>query len=403
MTENLVLDAVRNRRDEADISFWDRLFAVWFQRLVYTQIWEDPVADMAALQLPEGSNIVTISSGGCNALSYLTAKPKQVYAVDLNETHLALLKLKLAGLRAYSTYGDFWRFFGAADDPANRADYLARLRPLLDEPARRYWDGRDLTLQPRYRYFADGFFRHGMLGGFIGFAHWVADRCGIDRAALLHPDPANPDRVDALLKVDTLFSGRFMRWLSANPALLFSLGIPPRQRVLLAGDGPGGLADVLRQRLLRLLADFPTSENYFAWQAMQRRYPGPGNRCLPPYLQQRHFEQMRQDAGRVLPVHGNMRDFLRSLPRRSVDAVVLLDAQDWMADAEIAELWQAIDACGSDQVRVLFRTAGTASPLQTPVLGDVAKGWARDDERSAQTFENDRSGIYGAVHLYQRR
>ncbi len=205
------------------------------------------------------------------------------------------------------------------------------------------------------------------------------------------------------LKVDALFSSRLLRWLAANPALLFSLGIPPRQRVLLAGDAPGGLADVLRQRLLRLLADFSTADNYFAWQAMQHRYPGPGNRCLPPYLQQQHFEQMRRDAGRVLPVHGNMRDFLRSLPRRSVDAVVLLDAQDWMADAEIAELWQAIDACGSDSVRVLFRTAGMASPLSVAALGDVAQVWARDEARSAQAFEMDRSGIYGAVHLYQRR
>jgi len=49
----------------------DRVFAFWFRRLVYTQIWEDPEADLAALQLPLGSTIVTISSGGCNALSYL--------------------------------------------------------------------------------------------------------------------------------------------------------------------------------------------------------------------------------------------------------------------------------------------------------------------------------------------
>jgi hypothetical protein len=62
-----------------------------------TQIWEDPEADLAALRLPVGSTIVTISSGGCNALSYLTARPAQVYAVDLNEAHLSLLQLKLAG------------------------------------------------------------------------------------------------------------------------------------------------------------------------------------------------------------------------------------------------------------------------------------------------------------------
>ena len=112
MNTQLIADAVRNSRGDDQSTVWDRLFAFWFRRLVYTQIWEDPEADLAALQLPIGSTIVTISSGGCNALSYLTARPAQVYAVDLNEAHLSLLKLKLAGLRAFSGYGDFWQFFG---------------------------------------------------------------------------------------------------------------------------------------------------------------------------------------------------------------------------------------------------------------------------------------------------
>ena len=95
---HLIIDAVRNSRAHDDSTVWDRIFAFWFHRLVYTQIWEDPEADLAALQLPLGSTIVTISSGGCNALSYLAAHPAQVYAVDLNEAHLSLLKLKLAGI-----------------------------------------------------------------------------------------------------------------------------------------------------------------------------------------------------------------------------------------------------------------------------------------------------------------
>ena len=37
-------------------------------------------ADLAALELPPGATLVTISSAGCNALSYLVANPKQVYA-----------------------------------------------------------------------------------------------------------------------------------------------------------------------------------------------------------------------------------------------------------------------------------------------------------------------------------
>src|ERR1700704_3910807 len=123
MNTHLIADAVRNSRSEDQSSVWDRLFAFWFRRLVSPQIWEDPEADLAALQLPVGSTIVTISSGGCNALSYLTAQPAQVFAIDLNEAHLSLLKLKLAGIRTFSGYSEFWQFFGAAASRANSELY----------------------------------------------------------------------------------------------------------------------------------------------------------------------------------------------------------------------------------------------------------------------------------------
>src|ERR1700738_4052722 len=140
MNTQLIADAVRNSRSDAEATTWRRLFAFWFRRLVYPQIWEDPEADLAALQLPLGSTIVTISSGGCNALSYLSAKPAQVYAVDLNEAHLALLKLKIAGLRALPGYPEFWRFFGEGTSASNAGLYRDRLRPLLDASARKFWD-----------------------------------------------------------------------------------------------------------------------------------------------------------------------------------------------------------------------------------------------------------------------
>src|SRR6201986_4225977 len=198
MNSQLAADVVPSSRDEAEATLWDRLYAFWLRRLVYTQIWEDPVADLAALRLPIGSTIVTISSGGCNALSYLTALPAQVYAVDLNEADLALLKLKLAGLRVFSDYGDFWQFFGAANSTANANLYRERLRPLLDAQTRGYWDRRNVTGRPRYAHFTDGFYRHGMLGRFIGFAHFVARRLGIDPAILLNGGRDAAARLEAL-------------------------------------------------------------------------------------------------------------------------------------------------------------------------------------------------------------
>src|SRR6202158_4109978 len=349
MNTQLIADAVRNSRGEGESTVWDRLFAFWFRRLVYTQIWEDPEADLAALRLPVGSTIITLSSGGCNALSYLIARPAQVYAVDLNEAHLSLLKLKLAGLRAFSGYAEFWQFFGEAASRSNSALYRERLRPMLDADARAYWDKRNVIGRPRHAYFTDGFYRHGMLGRFIGLAHVLAKFARIDLAALLNGKPDAPER------------------------------------------------------LLRRINGHPNESNYFAWQALHRSYPGPGDRCLPPYLQRSQFERMRNGAGLIIPVHANLRLFLESLPAREVDAVVLLDSQDWMAPEEIGALWNAIDRTGSDNVRVIFRTAGKDSPLESAELASLQEVWRRDEERSADGFARDRSGIYGGFHCYVRR
>lgn len=130
---------------------------------------------------------------------------------------------------------------------------------------------------------------------------------------------------------------------------------------------------------------------------------GPGDRGLPPYLQRSKFARMRNDAGVIIPVHARLHQFLQDLPAREVDAVVPKDLQDFMSPDEIRTFWDAIDRAGTDQVSVIFRTAGRESPLQEPALADLVENWRRDDERSAIGYELDRSGAYGGFHCYVRR
>jgi len=266
MNTQLMAEALRNDSASDDTTILDGLYAFWLRRLVYTQIWEDPEADLAALRLPVGSTIVTISSGGCNALSYLTAQPAQVYAVDANQAHLSLLKLKLAGIRVFSNYSEFWQFFGEAASRSNARLYRDRLRPMLDSEARAYWDKRNIIGRPRHAYFTDGFYRHGMLGRLIGLAHFVARLARIDLSALLAAKVDSPERLQALDRLRRLFHSHLVRLFTRTPALLFSLGMPQQQRARLLRDAP--LNEVLHQRILRLINGHPSDTNYFAWQAL---------------------------------------------------------------------------------------------------------------------------------------
>src|SRR5215471_20227996 len=239
-----------------------------------------------------------------------------------------------------------------------------------------------------------------MLGRLIGLSHLVARFARIDLAALLTGKVDAPERIEALERLRRLFRSRLACLLARTPALLFGLRIPPQQRALLGRDAP--FNEVLLERLLRLINGHPNESNYFAWQALHRSYPGPGDRCLPPYLQQRRFARMRNNAGLIIPVRADPRQFLESLPAREVDAVILLDSQDRMAIDEIRGLWHAIDRAGSNKVRVIFRTVGSDSPLEGEALAPLRAIWRRDEERSEIGFELDRSGIYGGFHCYMR-
>src|SRR3984957_5878401 len=118
---------------------------------------------MAALRIRPDDRIATIASGGCNVLSYLTANPARITAVDLNGAHIALNRLKLCAPKNPPHHDSFFRFFGRADSEANVAAYRTRLRPLLDPDSRAYWDGRGIGVRRRIQGFSDNFYRSGRL------------------------------------------------------------------------------------------------------------------------------------------------------------------------------------------------------------------------------------------------
>ena len=379
----------------------ERAFAFAFRGLVYAQIWEDPVVDMEALAITPDCHVVTIASGGCNVLSYLTANPRQISAVDLNTAHVALNKLKFAAVRHLPDYAHFRRFFGNADSSANIDAYRRHIRPHLDDISRRYWEGRDLSLRPRIGMFKRGAYRNGLLGLFIGAAHVLAKMYRVDLSTMLTARDMEHQRALFDEKLAPVFDRPFMRWLTSQPASLFGLGIPPAQYDALAGDET--MAHVLRRRLEKLACGHDLKENYFAWQAFGRGYGKAADAPLPPYLQQSHYKTVVQRVDRASIHHANMTDWLAQKADATVDRYVLLDAQDWMTDAQLTALWSEITRTARPGARVLFRTAAEPSLLPGRLPDPLLDRWDYRAEESAGYTVRDRSAIYGGVHLYTLR
>lgn len=392
--------AVQRSKPLSKAGLLEWLFTRAFSGLVYPQIWEDPVVDMDALALKADDHVVAIASGSCNILSYLTAAPVRISAVDLNGAHIALGRLKLAALARMGSHDDFLRFFGRAEDAANVAVYDREIAPQLDAVSRSYWEGRGLNGRRRISLFAKGFYRYGLLGRFIGTGHLLARLLGANPKAMLAARDLAEQRALYERHLAPVFERKLVRWLVRQPASLYGLGIPPAQYAALAADGDEGMLGALRLRLERLACDFPLADNYFAQQAFGRRYAQGPDAALPPYLQPRHFEAVKARAGAVGYRQGSVTTYLEEQPAKSCDAYVLLDAQDWMNDAELTALWTQITRTAKPGARVIFRTAADERLLPGRVPAAILDQWRYEEVRSRALCRQDRSAIYGGFHLY---
>lgn len=395
-----VRDAVHQHEKLSRAGVLERAFTFAFRGLVYAQIWEDPVIDMEALAITPDCRIVTIASGGCNVLSYLTVDPASVTAVDLNTAHVALNRLKIVAARHLPDYASFYRFFGAADAQANLRAYKLHIRPFLDETSRRYWEGRDLLGRRRIGGFTKNFYKRGLLGGFIGTAHLLARLYGIEPKELLKAETIEEQRAIFEERLAPIFDKKFVRWLIDQPASLFGLGIPPAQYDALAADDPQGIGAVLRGRLEKLACDFDVRDNYFAQQAFGRRYAAAPDASLPPYLQEKNYAAIVDRIDRVEMLHASFTEHLAAQPDASHDRYLLLDAQDWMTDAQLTALWTELTRTAKPCARVVFRTAAAPSLLPGRVPPAILDRWDYRAEQSLGFTARDRSSIYGGVHLY---
>jgi S-adenosylmethionine-diacylglycerol 3-amino-3-carboxypropyl transferase len=381
----------------------ERAFTRAFQNLVYSQIWEDPLVDLEALEITPACHVLAIASGGCNVLSYLVANPARITAVDLNSAHVSLVRLKLAAARHLQSHAQFYTLFGAADDPANIDVYERILRPRLDQTTRAYWDSRDLLGRRQIDMLARGLYHFGLLGRFIAAVHLLGRAFGADPREMLAARTREEQREIYARTLAPLFRRRLVRWMLDNPASLFGLGIPPAQYRALAGGSPGGMAEAMETRLRRLACDFDLEANYFARQAFGRSYAPKGLGSLPPYLEPANFAAVRARAACVDVRLVALTEHLAGQPHASIDRYVLLDAQDWMTDAELARLWSQVTRTAKPGARVIFRTAAADGSLALRIGEELSNRWRYEAERSAELHRRDRSAIYGGFHLYVLR
>ena len=403
-TGDLLRAAVRHAPKNTAQGWQERLFILWFNGLVYNQIWEDPDVDAEALKLGTHSRVLTISSAGCNILHYLRHQPASITAVDLNLHHLSVARLKLACMQHLPDAEAMFQFWGAGDNPSNVAAFFNHVEPHLDAATRKYWTKTNAVGRQRVSYFETGFYKKSRLGHLLAGIHnfLKAMRRNPERLIEMRDDEAG--RAALFEKMyGRIFASKFLGWLSKSPLSVFNLGIPPEQFRAMQIESEGELLQSYRDRVQRLICAWSLDDNYFAWQALGRRYDVQRRKGIPPYLKPEFRDAIRSGLNRVTTQQISTIDHLAAASPGAYNAFVFLDSQDWMTPEMIATQWEHIARVGEPGSRIIFRTAARASPIETALPPELLKRFEYHVAESKQFYQQDRSAIYGGFHLYSLR
>jgi S-adenosylmethionine-diacylglycerol 3-amino-3-carboxypropyl transferase len=369
---------------------------VHLSNLVYNTCWEDPRCDRALLHLNADSQVVMLTSAGCNALDYLLDNPQAIHCVDMNWRQSALLDLKIALFR----HGDpamLFRFFGNGRHEQAKNLFETQLSNLLEHDfSKRYWKrhihkyfgGRDLR---------NRFYWHGSSGAVAWMLQqWLRLNPGVFpliQQLLAAPDLDTQARIYA--EIEPRILGGFMRWALRQHLLQSMLGVPESQQKLAAVHFSNGMAGYIASCLRRVFAETPVGDNYF-WQLYLRGYYT--EQCCPNYLQQTNFNDLQQRVGRINNLNTTVSQFLKDHPGQYTH-FVLLDHQDWMAANDrdaLDEEWRLILQNAAPGARFLLRSAAPDRDFLPEWLGQFIDF---DDEAVQRVAPTDRVGTYASTHL----
>lgn len=373
--------------------------------LIFNTSWEDPALDRIALNLTGDDRLVSIAGAGCNVLDYVLAGAGEVHAVDLNPCQIALLELKVAGVRRLP-YHDFFRLFGhgRADDAAEM--YRDALRPELSEFAQQWWDrkigffdGGDRWHQSFYYRGTSGFFVKMILGLVRSLKKSWA---GVE--ALMAARSIDEQREVYETKLRERLWTPWMKWFLSQPATLSLIGIPKGQHEEMLARYPSG-ADYIRDCVETVVTRLPFQDNYFWRVYVDGRYTPD---CCPEYLKRSNFDTLRERLPRLHYRTQSLTDYLRRSETRFT-RFVLLDHMDWMVGnlrPALAEEWTAILEHAAPGARVIYRSAGCSTPWLDPLtvrphgrerrLGDL---YRRRPDLADPLHAVDRVHTYGSFHI----
>ena len=360
--------------------------------LIYNCCWEDPRCDRALMEFDKESQIVMITSAGCNALDYLLDDINTIHCVDMNYRQNALLELKKAFFKA----GDFetlFHFFGKGYHWDYKNIYKKNLAPHLSERYQTYWNRRIRLFNGRG--LRKSFYYRGSSGLFAYLSKLILfGKAKLKKQIdLLFEAPNIQTQQLAYTHISNAIDQPFIQWIMNKHFTMSLLGVPRSQQQLFIEAYPNGTIGYIQECLSRVFYHLPSSNNYFYRVYAKGAY---SIDCAPNYLKANHFERISNSISKVHTYTSTLSDFLEANPGK-YSHFVLLDHQDWLAENNLPELereWKLILENSQIGTKILLRSAAK----QVNFIPDFARHrliFKNDKAKKVQI--KDRVGTYAST------
>jgi S-adenosylmethionine-diacylglycerol 3-amino-3-carboxypropyl transferase len=312
-----------------------------FRDILYAQCWEDPEIDRTAFRTGPDDILFTITSGGCNAISFLIDNPKKIICLDLNRYQNYLLSLKINAFR-FLTYNELLEFLGVHPS-SRRMDLYLKIKPSLPDDARIYWDTRSRDLArgvihcgryERYMHLLKRLFR--MLVGKKVIEELYTAHDSDERKKIFSAKWDNPRW--------RLFCRIFLSRTFAS--MLFD-------RAFYRYLGPDFSFDkYYRAAVERAVTELPLKENHFLAYILLGNYYGDN---LPLYLRSGNYELIRSRADRIEIVTAGCMDYFRMLPDNHISGFNFTNIFEWMSPGEFTSLLRETARVARDGAVLTYR------------------------------------------------
>ena len=312
-----------------------------FNDVLYSQCWEDPQIDREAFNIQKDDVVFSITSGGCNLLTFLIDNPEEVIALDLNPHQNYLLELKIAAFK-FLSYENMLEFIGVRKS-RKRLVYYDSIKYSMSVNARIFWESKirkvkkGIVHSGRYENYMK--LLRNCIGVFVSkrTIRRFFDSDDINQRKRLFEKKWNTWRWKLFTKVllsrktmSLLFDEAFFKYLKDD----FSFG------------------KHFAEKAKRALTELPIKENYFLRYILLGNYD---ERFLPPYLRKENYELIKRRLNRIKIITDSCDNFFQQLPADSISKFNFTNIFEWISEEAFENLLKETTRVAKNGAVITYR------------------------------------------------